>query len=53
MGISSYENGADIMAAYIVVTELSDESSYAEQRGRLAQRVEAQGGRYLVSGVPQ
>ena len=40
------------MAAYVVVIELADESSYAEQRERLAQKIEAQGGRYLVRGTP-
>ena len=40
------------MAAYVVVIELADESSYAEQRDRLAQKIEAQGGRYLVRGTP-
>ena len=40
------------MAAYVVVIELADESSYAEQRDRLAQKIEAQGGKYLVRGTP-
>ena len=40
------------MAAYVVVIELADESSYAEQRERLAQKIEAQGGKYLVRGAP-
>ena len=40
------------MAAYVVVIELADESSYAEQRDRLAQKIEAQGGKYLVHGTP-
>ena len=40
------------MSAYVVVVELADESSYAEQRDRLAQKIEAQGGKYLVRGAP-
>ena len=39
------------MAAYIVVLELGDDSSFAEQRNRLAAPVEAHGGKYLVSGA--
>ena len=38
------------MAAYIVVLELGDDSSFAEQRNQLAVTVEAHGGKYLVSG---
>ena len=40
------------MSAYVVVVQLADESSYAEQRDRLAERIEEQGSKYLVRGAP-
>ena len=40
------------MPAYIVVVETAGDRSYAAERKPLIERVEKQGGKYLVRGAP-